>query len=171
MMKLRFRIGLSLLLATGALWPAAREALANDEVAESPARVVLRKLPNDPTVLINVAGYEMPGSPDILNLGKRATAALERCLSDNTDTGLRVVCARVLNDLGDPRALPTLRTALDDWEEPVRYEVARALVELCNVHGMYGARGRLFPGGGFLRGLCALAGPPPPLPPKSPLPP
>ena len=130
MMKLRLRIGLSLLLATGALWPAAREALANDEVAESPARVALRKLPNDPTVLINVAGYEMPGSPDILNLGKRATAALERCLSDNTDTGLRVVCARVLNDLGDPRALPTLRTALDDWEEPVRYEVARALVSL-----------------------------------------
>lgn len=130
MMKTTLRIGFSLLLAAGALWPAARDAIADDDVAEAPARVVLRKIPNDATVLINVAGYEMPSSPDILNLGRRATAALERCLSDNTDAGLRVVCARVLNDLGDPRALPTLRTALDDWEEPVRYEVARALVSL-----------------------------------------
>ncbi len=126
MKKSPIRLGLSLLLAVAALAPAARQALADDEV-QQPREVVLRKLPRDPTVLINVTGYEMPGSPDILNLGKRATAALERCLSDNTDAGLRVVCTQVLNDLGDRRALPTLRVAMEDWEEPVRYEVARAL--------------------------------------------
>ena len=126
MKKRDLRVGFSLLLAACALAPAARQAFAEPE-PPSPREVVLRKLPKDSTVLINVTGYEMPGSPDILNLGKRATAALERCLSDNTDAGLRVVCAQVLNDLGDRRALPTLRTAMEDWEEPVRFEVARAL--------------------------------------------
>ena len=103
MKKRDLRVAFSLLLAACALAPAARQAFAEPE-PPSPREVVLRKLPKDPTVLINVTGYEMPGSPDILNLGKRATAALERCLSDNTDAGLRVVCAQVLNDLGDRRA-------------------------------------------------------------------
>ena len=123
----RVRIGLSAVLAACALWPAARQAWAEVDVVAPPRQVVLRQIPKKPTVLINVTNYEMPSSPDILNLGKRATAALERCLSDNTDAALRVVCAQVLNDLGDRKALPTLRTALEDWEEPVRYEVARAL--------------------------------------------
>ncbi len=125
-MRTRLRVFASLALALAALAPAMHVALADDD-AVPPRVVILRKLPTDATALINVTRAEMPGSPDILNLGKRATGALVRCLSDNTDAGLRVECAEILNDLGDRSALPALRTALEDWEEPVRYAVVRAL--------------------------------------------
>ncbi len=78
-------------------------------------------------MLINVTGREMPSSPDILNLGKRSTRALERCLSDNVDADIRRTCAILLGRLGDKRALPTLQTALADWDAPVRYQVIEAL--------------------------------------------
>ncbi len=88
---------------------------------------ILAKIPKDPSVLINVTYRDMPASPDILNLGKRSTKALERCLSDNVDVNVRSLCAVVLEALGDRRALPTLHAALEDWEVDVRYRVVRAL--------------------------------------------
>jgi len=88
---------------------------------------ILAKIPKDPSVLINVTYRDMPSSPDILNLGKRSTKALERCLSDNVDVNVRSLCAVVLEALGDRRALPTLQAALEDWEVDVRYRVVRAL--------------------------------------------
>src|SRR5690606_20892605 len=93
----------------------------------TPRERVLEAIPNDPAVLINVKYRDMPASPDILELGKRSTKALERCLADNVELGIRVQCAVTLHALGDRRALPTLQAALADWEEPVRYEVVRAL--------------------------------------------
>ena len=93
----------------------------------TPREKVLAAIPNDPAVLINVKYRDMPASPDILELGKRSTKALERCLADNVEAGIRVQCAVTLHALGDRRALPTLQAALDDWEESVRYEVVRAL--------------------------------------------
>lgn len=129
-MKTGWRVGLSMALALAALGPAARQAFAGDDVKPTPRMRVLKKLPTDATALINVTQAEMPGSPDILNLGKRATGALVRCLSDNTNAGLRVECAQVLDDLGDRSALPALRTALEDWAEPVRYAVVRALTDM-----------------------------------------
>ncbi|MEM1032457.1 MAG: HEAT repeat domain-containing protein [Myxococcota bacterium] len=95
--------------------------------AENPRARVLAKIPDDPTVLINVKYRDLPASPDILEWGKRSTAALERCLADNVEAGIRIQCAVMLNALGDRRALGTLQTALEDWDENVRVEVVRAL--------------------------------------------
>ena len=93
----------------------------------SPRERILAEIPDDPKVLINVKYRDMPGSPDILEWGKRSTRALERCLADNVDANIRVRCAVTLNALGDRRALKTLQTALADWDADVRREVVRAL--------------------------------------------
>ncbi len=129
----RGRIFVPLLLAA-ALGPAASAALRatasaqEGEVSAEDARArVLAKMPGDASVLINVTWREMPASPDILDLGKRSTKALERCLSDNVDVGIKRTCALLLGRLGDRAALPALQTALDDWEPDVRYWVIDAL--------------------------------------------
>lgn len=88
---------------------------------------VLQALASDPTALINVKSRDMPSSPDILNHGRRATAALQRCLSDNIEANIRASCAVMLEALADRRALPTLQAALEDWDSSVRYSVAEAL--------------------------------------------
>jgi HEAT repeat protein len=101
--------------------------------AESPwvaRKRVLAAMATDASVLINVTDREMPASPDILNLGKRGTKALERGLADNVDAGIRQTCATVLGRLGDRRALPTLQAALDDWEPQVRFAVLEALQQI-----------------------------------------
>ncbi|HEY3356398.1 MAG TPA: HEAT repeat domain-containing protein [Polyangia bacterium] len=96
------------------------------ELAEKRRRL-LAAMPTDPPVLINVQSRELPASPDVLGLGKRAVPALERCLSDNIDADVRSICALLLGRFGDRRALPTLWTALDAWEPGVRREVILAL--------------------------------------------
>jgi len=88
---------------------------------------VLAQIPSNPAVLINVKQRDMPASPDILELGKRSTAALERCLADNVDASLRNLCAVMLEALGDRRALGTLQAALDDWDSGVRRRAVSAL--------------------------------------------
>ncbi len=131
-----WRLGPALLLAglvptLAAGWQAAglSDSRAGDrwDNIRNPRAKVLAQIPDDPAVLINVTGREMPASPDILNLGKRSTRALERCLSDNVDASLRSTCAVVLQALGDRRALGTLHTALEDWDANVRHQVIRAL--------------------------------------------
>jgi HEAT repeat protein len=107
------------------------EQAADD--AESPWQArkrVLQAMASDASVLINVTDREMPSSPDILNLGKRGTKALERGLSDNVDAGIRRTCAMILGSLGDRGALKTLQAALDDWEPSVRHEVITALAKI-----------------------------------------
>ncbi|MBW2528839.1 MAG: HEAT repeat domain-containing protein [Deltaproteobacteria bacterium] len=110
------------------------EAAAGDVLPQqqrlSPRQKVLAKIPSDPTVLINVTGREMPASPDIMNLGRRSTRALERCLADNVDAGIRSTCAVVLQAIGDRRALGTLQAALEDWEADVRLQVVQALAAM-----------------------------------------
>lgn len=91
---------------------------------------ILKAMPSNPSVLINVTGADMPASPDILNLGRQSTQALMRGLSDNVDEGVRTTCAMLLGALGDPAALPTLQHALEDWEPSVRYTVIRALGQI-----------------------------------------
>ena len=120
-------LALGLVPAALVLWDAQdQRAQAAESIRDARERV-LAAIPNDPSILINVTGREMPASPDILNLGKRGTRALERGLSDNVDENIRVTCALVLGRLGDRRALPTLQTALADWEPRVRYWVIEAL--------------------------------------------
>lgn len=114
------------LLPTVVMTATATHVIAGDRPL-TPREKVLAAIPNDPAVLINVKYRDMPASPDILELGKRSTKALERCLADNVEVGIRVQCAVTLHALGDRRALPTLQAALEDWEVRVRYEVVRAL--------------------------------------------
>ncbi|MCC6213385.1 MAG: HEAT repeat domain-containing protein [Polyangiaceae bacterium] len=115
--------------------PALHVATASgyEEQAESAweaRRRILAAVPKDPTILINVTQREMPSSPDLLQLGKRSTAALSRCLSDNVDAGLRRTCAQMLGAIGDRAALPTLQAALEDWDATVRDAAAAALARL-----------------------------------------
>src|SRR5438552_5547423 len=121
-------------LIAAALCPASfvvLDAMADEKaIAESPAeakRRVLASMPNDATVLINVTGREMPASPDVLALGKKASPALERCLADNGDEGLRRSAAILLARIGDRHALGALQTALDDWDADVRHSAMDAL--------------------------------------------
>ena len=126
------RHALGLLFAGLALAPALTTVI---DAAAEPRQLtrrekILRDLPRDPTVLINVTYGDLPASTDILNLGKRSTRALERCVSDNVDSQMRRTCAEMLGYLGDPRALPTLQTALQDWEAPVRATVVAVLAKI-----------------------------------------
>jgi HEAT repeat protein len=98
-----------------------------DDRTAAERKRILAALPSDPTVLINVTSREMPASPDILNLGKRSTEALSRCMADNAAADLRGLCAELLGVLGDRRALPMLYTALEDWEAEVRLGVIKSL--------------------------------------------
>lgn len=91
---------------------------------------LLRAIPRDPTVLINVTAADVPASHDILNLGRSSRETLERCLADNVDAAMRSYCANLLGYLGDRRSLPALHTALDDWEGSVRGAVVGALARI-----------------------------------------
>ncbi|MBI4702806.1 MAG: HEAT repeat domain-containing protein [Deltaproteobacteria bacterium] len=125
------RLFLLLVPTLSVLWqglsPLAGLAAAGGRNAAEARRKVLVAIPSDAAVLINVTQAEMPASPDILNLGRRSTRALERCLADNAEASIRSTCAQVLEALGDRRALGTLQTALEDWEPDVRHRVVLAL--------------------------------------------
>ncbi len=88
---------------------------------------VLLAIPRESGVLINIPYADMPASPELVNLGKRSTHALERCLADNVDANARALSAIVLEALGDRRSLPALQGALEDWDAGVRRRVVRAL--------------------------------------------
>ena len=125
-------IALGMLPATGVFYGAWAQEESGEppDSAEQARKRILAKIPDDASVLINVTEREIPSSPDILNLGKRSTRALEKCLSDNVDAGIRQMCAILLGNLGDRRALATLQAALEDWEPPVRRSVVYALYRM-----------------------------------------
>jgi HEAT repeat protein len=106
--------------------PQAGEVLSSDQLSKK-RREVLLAIPKDETVLINVVKRDMPASPDVLNLGRRSTKALARCVSDNVDDHLRATCAEMLGRLGDRSALPALQGALEAWDEGVRGSAVGAL--------------------------------------------
>ena len=121
-------VAFTLLPTLAGLWRAWAVAPRRPEPAAR--RALLDTIPRDATALINVTAADMPASPDILFLGKRSTRALERCLADNADNGLRALCADMLGTLGDKSALPALRASLGDWEADVRAAVIRSLGKL-----------------------------------------
>jgi HEAT repeat protein len=116
----------------------AQDESAADEGSQAPPasdiarkrRAVLRGLSTDETSLINVTAREMPASPDVLNLGRRASRALARCVSDNVDDGLRTLCAELLGRIGDRAALPALQGALEAWDPRVRGAAIQALAKM-----------------------------------------
>lgn len=117
---------LPMLSVLGQAWSVSPSG-AYEPSAPTKRELVLRELATNDAALINVTAEDMPASPDILNLGKRSTRALERCLADNADAGIRAGCAAMIHALGDRRALATLHAALDDWDPGVRLEVISAL--------------------------------------------
>jgi HEAT repeat protein len=133
--SLGWRLPIVLALALAPTLTVAFHALADEddepavktESVERARKRILAAMPKDATALINVADRELPASPDILALGRRGTAALERGLADNTDAGVRSACAVMLGRIGDRHALPALHAALDDWEASVRADVIGAL--------------------------------------------
>lgn len=90
-------------------------------------RKILSAIASDETVLINVTRKELPASPDILDLGKKATKALARCAADNVDDGVRFTCATLLGRIGDKASLPALQGALEAWSPQVRRAAILAL--------------------------------------------
>ncbi|MBX3183158.1 MAG: HEAT repeat domain-containing protein [Polyangiaceae bacterium] len=129
--RLAATLGVTLGALAAALAPSlgvgVTEADAREGRVQSPRQRALAQMATNPGALINVSYSELPSSPDVLNLGKRGTRALERCLQDNAHTAVRAECARYLRALGDRSALPTLRASLADWEPMVRYAVIQAL--------------------------------------------
>lgn len=154
MTKQRTRTVLALLIAAACVIPSAlvaRRAVADDEdepdakpqatkpkskggappMTEEDARKkrssVLVGMAADDAVLINVTRREMPGSPDVLELGRKGARALARCVSDNVDDELRSRCAGLLGRIGDRKALPELQGALEAWNADVRRAAIDAL--------------------------------------------
>ena len=84
----------------------------------------------DETALINVTSREMPASPDVLNLGRKGTRAVARCVSDNVDDGLRTLCAEILGRIGDHAGLAALQGALEAWNPSVRGAAIQALMKI-----------------------------------------
>lgn len=91
---------------------------------------ILAAIPTQPSALINVNRADMPASPDILQLGKRSTAALQQCLANNQEAELRSYCADLIGLLADRNALPALWIALEDWDASVRGHVIDALARI-----------------------------------------
>jgi HEAT repeat protein len=102
------------------------EVTSKDELSKK-KRATLAAIPGDEAALINVTAREMPASPDLLNLGKRGTKALARCVADNVDDKLRYTCASILGRIGDRAALPALQGALEAWSPRVRGAAIEAL--------------------------------------------
>ncbi len=91
---------------------------------------ILRRLPDEPDLLINLTDELMPATPDLTALGRKATRALVRGLLDNASDGIRQTCASVLAQVRDPEAASALVDALADRNEMVRMQ---ALVGLGNL--------------------------------------
>jgi len=94
---------------------------------------VLKAIPGDADILINVESPETPGTPDLTRLGRAATPALRAGLLGNVDDELRERFAQVLTVLRDPAAVPDLVAALRDRSVGVRTAALRGL-------GLIGAR-------------------------------
>lgn len=91
------------------------------------AAEVLRRLPGEPDLLINLDPSDLPSTSDMIRLGKEATPAIANGLVNSMSGEVRRACAAVLTATRDPRALQALSDALDDPDEEVRTLAARAL--------------------------------------------
>ena len=80
-------------------------------------REVLRKIPVNPDILINITYDLMPGTPELTALGRKATPALVKGLLDNASDSVRGLCASVLAETRDPDAAPA---SLRPWEIDLR---------------------------------------------------
>ena len=103
------------------------DALGGDELPEDPQDRVLRLLPSQDDLLVNLDPGELPSTSDMVRLGRRATPAIINGLVNSMSPEVRSSCAAVLTATRDPRALLALADALDDPDDGVRYLAAQAL--------------------------------------------
>jgi len=107
-------------------------------VREKKRKEILKKLPTDPDILINITWDLMPGTPELTALGRKATGALVKGLLDNANDGIRSTCAGVLAQIRDPDAAPALVEALRDRNEMVRQQALVGLGNLADpAHGKH----------------------------------
>jgi len=99
---------------------------------EKQRKEILRRLPNEPDLLINLTDELMPATPDLTALGRKATRALVRGLLDNASDGIRQTCASVLAQVRDPEAASALVDALADRNEMVRMQAIIGLGNLAD---------------------------------------
>ncbi len=93
---------------------------------------ILKRLPLEPDILINITWDLMPGTPELTALGRKATKALVKGLLDNAEDGIRSTCAGVLAQVRDPDAAPALVEALKDRSEMVRQQAVVGLSNLAD---------------------------------------
>jgi HEAT repeat protein len=99
---------------------------------EKKRKEILKRLPTEPDILINITWDLMPGTPELTALGRKATKALVRGLLDNAEDGIRSTCAGVLAQIRDPDAAPALVEALADRNELVRQQAVVGLGNLAD---------------------------------------
>jgi HEAT repeat protein len=88
---------------------------------------ILKLIPTDPTVLINVSFDVMPSTSELTALGRKATKALVRGMLDNADDSVRALCVSALSVIRDPEGAQAFIEALSDRNASVRSSAARAL--------------------------------------------
>ncbi|MBU0550186.1 HEAT repeat domain-containing protein [Myxococcota bacterium] len=101
----------------------------NRHSGDNAARIaeVLKALPTQPDVLINVDPSDLPATADIIRLGKRATPAIINGLVNSMDAQVRGLCAEVLVATRDPQALEALMDALEDPQTWIQSLAIKAL--------------------------------------------
>jgi len=110
----------------------------NWQEREKRRKEILKKIPTDPDILINITYDLMPGTPELTALGRKATKALARGLLDNANDSIRELCASVLAQIRDPEAAGALVEALGDRYESVRLMAVRGLSNLADpAHGKH----------------------------------
>jgi HEAT repeat protein len=94
---------------------------------EDPRERVLKLLPEQDDLLVNLDPSEMPATTDMVRLGRRATQAIINGLVNSMSPEIRSSCAAVLTATRDPRALVALTDSLDDPHDGVRFLALQAL--------------------------------------------
>lgn len=115
-------LGLLLIVALTSAWAGGYRNGSNSRRAQ-----VLRKLTQDPDLLINLSPSDMPSTTDMILLGRRATPAIANGLVNSMSSSVREACAAVLTATRDPRALQALMDALEDPNEWIRVLAIKAL--------------------------------------------
>ncbi len=90
-------------------------------------REILKRMPAEPDLLINLDASDMPSTTDIIRLGRTVTPAVVNGLVNSMSEQVRQICAAVLTGTRDPAALDALVDALDDPDASVRRFALRAL--------------------------------------------
>lgn len=159
---IRWSYLLVLLLASGVVWAGLQGGEYDEYPEQSPdeeayqyhqgygddwrlkekrRKEILKQIPTNPDILINVTWDLMPGTPELTALGRKATKALTRALLDNAYDNVRSQCAGVLAQIRDPEAAEALVEALKDRNESVRYTSVLALSNLADAsHGRHFVR-------------------------------